>query len=103
MANTSWLCFPVAARTTNSTATAAVARAVSSNTLPSFAQSEHFAPPARSHQLSFEHRLPACKAQRAPPNPSLKLTHYGMRCKPGPQHMVHHCAPGLQRTPPWAT
>ncbi len=33
------------------------------------------------------------------PNPSLKLTRYGMRCKPGPRHMVHHRSPGLQRTP----
>ena len=36
------------------------------------------------------------------PNPSLKLTRYGMRCKPGPRHMVHHRSPGLQRTPPRA-
>jgi hypothetical protein len=33
------------------------------------------------------------------PNPSLKLTRYGMRCKPGPRHMVHHRSPGLQRKP----
>ena len=33
------------------------------------------------------------------PNPSLKLTRYGRRCKPGPQHMVHHRAPGLQHPP----
>ena len=36
------------------------------------------------------------------PNPSLKLTRYGRRCKPGPRHMVHHRAPGLQRPPPRA-
>jgi hypothetical protein len=36
------------------------------------------------------------------PNPSLKLTRYGMRCKPGPRHMVHHRSPGLQRMPPRA-
>ena len=36
------------------------------------------------------------------PNPSLKLTRYGMRCKPGPRHMVHHREPGLQRPPPRA-
>jgi hypothetical protein len=33
------------------------------------------------------------------PNTSLKLTRYGMRCKPGPRHVVHHRSPGLQRTP----
>jgi len=33
------------------------------------------------------------------PNPSLKLTRYGRRCKPGPRHMVHHREPGLQRPP----
>ncbi len=33
------------------------------------------------------------------PNPSLKLTRYGRRCKPGPRHMVHHREPGLQRLP----
>ena len=36
------------------------------------------------------------------PNPSLKLTRYGMRCKPGLRHMVHHRSPGLQRMPPRA-
>jgi len=36
------------------------------------------------------------------PNPSLKLTRYGRRCKPGPRHMVHHREPGLQRLPPRA-
>jgi hypothetical protein len=36
------------------------------------------------------------------PNTSLKLTRYGMRCKPRLQHMVHHCSLGLQRTPPRA-
>jgi hypothetical protein len=30
------------------------------------------------------------------PNPSLKLTRYGRRCKPGPRHLVHHREPGLQ-------
>ena len=38
----------------------------------------------------------------ARPNPSLKLTRYGRRCKPGPRHMVHHRVPGLQRPPPRA-
>jgi hypothetical protein len=36
------------------------------------------------------------------PNPSLKLTRYGMRCKPGLRHTVHHRSPGLQRMPPRA-
>ena len=35
-------------------------------------------------------------------NPSLKLTRYGRRCKPGPRHMEHHREPGLQRPPPRA-
>jgi hypothetical protein len=39
---------------------------------------------------------------RATPNPSPKLTRYGKRCKPGPRHLVHHRAPGLQRLPPRA-
>jgi hypothetical protein len=33
------------------------------------------------------------------PNRSLKLTRYGMRCKPGPLPLRHHRSPGLQRTP----
>ena len=36
------------------------------------------------------------------PNPSLKLTRYGMRCKPGPRPLRHHRSPGLQRMPPRA-
>ena len=36
------------------------------------------------------------------PNPSLKLTRYGMRCKPGPRYLVHFREPGLQRMPPRA-
>ena len=39
---------------------------------------------------------------KARPNPSLKLTRYGKRCKPGPRHMVHHREPGLQHLPPRA-
>jgi hypothetical protein len=50
--------------------------------------------------------LPIPQAMRhrreATPNPSLKLTRYGRRCKPGPRHMVHHREPGLQRPPPRA-
>ena len=33
------------------------------------------------------------------PNHSLKLTRYGMRCKPGPRYSVHFREPGLQRMP----
>jgi hypothetical protein len=48
----------------------------------------------------------AAHSQSAPaplrPNPSLKLTRYGMRCKPGPRHMVHYREPGLQHLPPRA-
>jgi hypothetical protein len=49
-------------------------------------------------------RQPSCSFKRAElrPNPSLKLTRYGRRCKPGPRHMVHHREPGLQRPPPRA-
>jgi hypothetical protein len=49
---------------------------------------------------------PLRSCQRPPPrvlpNPSLKLTRYGRRCKPGPRHLVHHREPGLQRLPPRA-
>jgi hypothetical protein len=31
-----------------------------------------------------------------PSNPSLKLTRYGRRCKPGLRHMVHHRVPGFK-------
>ncbi len=33
------------------------------------------------------------------PNPSLNLTRYGKRRKPGLQHMVHHRSLGLRRLP----
>jgi hypothetical protein len=36
------------------------------------------------------------------PNPSLKPTRYGMRCKPGPRPLRHHRSPGLHRMPPRA-
>ena len=36
------------------------------------------------------------------PNPSLKLTRYGRRCKPGPRYPVHFLEPGLQHLPPRA-
>jgi hypothetical protein len=104
LANVSLLFFLVLAQAMNSAAAAEVGRAFQSNTparlsgRPSGARHRQ-----KVHQLRFGHRLPAGKAQRAPPNPSLKLTHYGVRCKPGALHMVHHRAPGLQHTPPWAT
>ena len=47
-------------------------------------------------------QTPFRTATRVTPNPSLKLTRYGRRCKPGPRHMVHHREPGLQRLPPRA-
>ena len=39
------------------------------------------------------------RASPAWPNHSLKLTRYGIRCKPGALHSVHLCAPGLHRMP----
>ncbi len=36
------------------------------------------------------------------PNPSLKLTRYGMRCKPGVCQFYHRHTPGLQHMPPRA-
>jgi hypothetical protein len=39
---------------------------------------------------------------QARPNPSLKLTRYGRRCKPGPRYPVHSLEPGLQHLPPRA-
>jgi hypothetical protein len=42
---------------------------------------------------------PTAGVPSARPNPSLKLTRYGRRCKPGPRHLVHHREPGLQRPP----
>jgi hypothetical protein len=36
------------------------------------------------------------------PNPSLKLTRYGRRCKPGPRQQYHCREPGLQHLPPRA-
>jgi uncharacterized protein YciI len=45
---------------------------------------------------------PRSRRQTVQPNPSLKLTRYGMRCKPGPRYPVHSREPGLQRMPPRA-
>jgi hypothetical protein len=36
------------------------------------------------------------------PNPSLKLTRYGRRCKPGLSQSYYRLSPGLQRLPPRA-
>jgi hypothetical protein len=38
----------------------------------------------------------------AMPNPSLKLTRYGRRCKPGPSQSYYLLSPGLQHPPPRA-
>jgi len=38
----------------------------------------------------------------ARPNPSLKLTRYGKRCKPGLRQSYYRRSPGLQRSPPRA-
>jgi hypothetical protein len=104
LANVCWFfVFSLRPSAMNSTRVAATVSARTSNARPAFRQPHGSAPPAKSHQLRFGHRLQASKAQRAPPNPSLKLTHYGMPCKPGALHMVHHRAPGLQSMPPWAT
>jgi hypothetical protein len=39
---------------------------------------------------------------RARPNPSLKLTRYGRRCKPGLSQSYYRLSPGLQHLPPRA-
>jgi hypothetical protein len=41
-------------------------------------------------------------APKVTPNPSLKLTCYGMRRMPGLQYASYPCCPGLRRTPPQA-
>jgi hypothetical protein len=43
--------------------------------------------------------LPGALRPSGWPNRSLKLTRYGMRCKPGLLPLRHHRSPGLQRTP----
>ena len=57
---------------------------------------------AASHRFGCTKRNPIFAPATVRPNPSLKLTRYGMRCKPGPRHTVHHRSPGLQRMPPRA-
>jgi len=54
---------------------------------------------AASRRFGCTKRNPTYAPATVRPNPSLKLTRYGMRCKPGPRHMVHHRSPGSQRTP----
>jgi hypothetical protein len=44
----------------------------------------------------------SCVATQLRPNPSLKLTRYGMRCKPGAWRLRQSHTPGLQRMPPRA-
>jgi hypothetical protein len=47
-------------------------------------------------------RSPPCGATFAAvalPNPSVNLTRYGTRCKPGPSQRYHRLSPGLQRLP----
>jgi hypothetical protein len=62
--------------------------------------------PALNNHAEHQCRTSAFVAPRlrstVRPNPSLNLTHYGKRRKPGLQHMVHHCSPGLRRSPPWS-
>jgi hypothetical protein len=55
--------------------------------------------PAATPRIVF---TPTATASRMTPNPSLKLTRYGRRCKPGPRHLVHYREPGLQHLPPRA-
>ncbi len=50
---------------------------------------------------SFIHSA-ASSMPSTPPNPSLKLTRYGMRCKPGVRQLQHRHTPGLQHMPPRA-
>ena len=57
---------------------------------------------ASSSLSHWPFQTPFRTAMLVTPNPSLKPTRYGMRCKPGPRHMVHHRSPGLQRMPPRA-
>jgi hypothetical protein len=50
-------------------------------------------------------RSPPCRttsAAGALPNPSVNLTRYGRRCKPGLSQRYHRLNPGLQRPPPRA-
>ena len=50
-------------------------------------------------------RSPPCSATSAAgalPNPSVNLTRYGRRCKPGLSQRYHSLSTGLQRLPPRA-
>jgi hypothetical protein len=62
--------------------------------------------PKSPFRVPLRRRLPQAQgtvssstAGPALPNPSLKLTRYGRRCKPGPRYPVHLLEPGLQRLP----
>jgi hypothetical protein len=57
---------------------------------------------AASHRFGCTKRNPIFAPAKVRPNPSLKLTRYGRRCKPVSRHTVHHREPGLQRLPPRA-
>jgi hypothetical protein len=61
-------------------------------------------PPAAavSHRMGCTKRNPIFAPATVRPNPSLNLTRYGKRRKPGPQHASYPCSPGLRRSPPWA-
>ena len=56
----------------------------------------------RSSICSSAHKVNAMPASPALPNPSLNLTRYGKRRKPGLQHASYPCSPGLRRSPPRA-
>jgi hypothetical protein len=60
------------------------------------------APEAAAHPSWLHQRNPVFAPATVRPNPSLKLTRYGRRCKPGPRPLRHHREPGLQRLPPRA-
>ncbi|MFQ3639755.1 MAG: hypothetical protein SNJ62_07070, partial [Chloracidobacterium sp.] len=55
--------------------------------------------PYQTFIASFLHKY---VRREATPNPSLKLTRYGRRCKIGPRHIAHHRSPVLRTLPPRA-
>jgi hypothetical protein len=63
---------------------------------PRYATSRNGVAPIAVESDGFPH------VARVRPNPSLKLTRYGRRCKPGLRPLRHHRSPGLQRLPPRA-
>jgi len=52
--------------------------------------------------LGFHLFLQFAHMGRVLPNPSLKLTRYGRRCKPGLSQSCYRLSPGLQHLPPRA-